>query len=351
MEATCSDVSSKVGEIRSDLQKTIRQLDWDVRYQNDINHTANQLASQLDGYSAALQKYRQFLEEAGRKYQELDAYKKGDFEKLSAEAKEPSFWERFASKYGPKNFFKNFGNLGKFFGAIDSIISPGSWEEAAKGGISILQVLANVAKDCKNYMKIGPAIGTKNAVSNFLKKLVGFRKVGHASQAKSASAQFYNNLHNTTSPYNLKDAFKPLTGGKGTFAAVAAWAGIALTGLMNWHSNVDEQKKSEGKMSTGRVAAETISETAIDTIITFAGSALIGAAITTVTGAVAAPAVVAIATGLGLAAINTGVEMFTGQTATEWVSDAILDGASYVGSAIADGAKAVANWFGSLSFA
>ena len=104
-------------------------------------------------------------------------------------------------------------------------------------------------------------------------------------------------------------------------------------------------------MSTGRVIAETVSETVIDTVVATAGSAIVGAAIATVTGAVAAPAVVAIATGVALDGINAGVEALTGESATEWVSDAVLNKACAVGSAVKDGAKAVAKWFEKLSFA
>ena len=164
-------------------------------------------------------------------------------------------------------------------------------------------------------------------------------------------SRFYNNLHNTTSSFNLKDAFAPLTGAKGVKTTVAAWAGVALTGVTNAFGNIQEQKASNGTMSTGRVVAETISETALDTVITYGGSAVVGAAITAATGVVAAPVVVAVATGAGLAAINAGVEAWTGKSATEWASDFVIDTAVNVGKGISNGAKAVGNWFNNLSFA
>ena len=51
---TCRDVSSKVSDIRSNFKNTIRQLDWDVKFQSDINSTASQLSRKLDAYAAAL---------------------------------------------------------------------------------------------------------------------------------------------------------------------------------------------------------------------------------------------------------------------------------------------------------
>lgn len=104
-------------------------------------------------------------------------------------------------------------------------------------------------------------------------------------------------------------------------------------------------------MSNARVAAETISETAIDTVVTYGGAAVVGAAITAATGVVAAPVVVAAATGVAVAGINAGVEALTGKSATEWVSDAILDTGINVGKAIGKASKATANWFKNLSFA
>lgn len=248
-------------------------------------------------------------------------------------------------------FVKCFGNAGKLVGIVDSALDATTWNQWAKVGISGWQTVSKIVKDFKNYKKIGRAVGTKNAVGYFLKKQVGFRNVGHASTASKPSSRFYNNLHNTTSTFNLKDAFSPLTGKKGVGTTVAAWAGVALTGVTNAFSNVDEQKKSNGTMSNERVVAETISETAIDTIVTYGGAAVVGAAITAATGVVAAPVVVAAGTGLAVAGINAGVEALTGKTATEWVSDTVLDTAVNIGKGISTGAKTVGNWFNKISFA
>ena len=253
--------------------------------------------------------------------------------------------------YDWKDIIKSFGNAGKIFGIFDKIFHASTWNEWTSAGLSTWQTISKIAKDYKNYTKIGRAIGTNNAMANFWKKQFGFRTVGHASTASSPKARFYNNLHNTTSPYNLSDAFAPLTGKKGIGTTVAAWAGVALTGISNAFSNIEEQKASNGTMSNGRVVAETISETVIDTVVTYAGTAVVGAAITAATGVVAAPVVVAIATGVAIAGINAGVKALTGKSATEWVSDAILDTAVAVGNAVANGARAVASWFSKLSFA
>lgn len=351
--------ASKIGSIHAEFQRTVQQLDWDVRYQSNINNTAGILSQKIQGYTKSLSDYQQFLDIAYTEYQKLDSYDHGLDIKTTTSSNDaststtsnPTFWDAFTKKYGPMNIIKSFGNAGKIVGLVDSALSATSWNQWASIGLSGMQTISKVAKDFNNYKKIGRAIGTKNSVSYFLRKQVGLRNVGHASTASNPMSRFYNNLHNTTSSFNIGDAFAPLTGKKGVGTTAAAWAGVALTGITNAFSNVDEQKKSNGTMSTGRVVAETISETAIDTVVTYGGAAVVGAAITAATGVVAAPVVVAVATGAAIAGINAGVEALTGKTATEWVSDAILDTAVNVGKGIDTCAKAVGNWFSNLSFA
>lgn len=346
----CKSVASKVDGIQSDLQRTIRQLDWDVRYESNINSTANQIARKLEQYSNALEAYQRFIEDTKNEYIQLNEYKKLDLviaKPIDIQIVGPGGQLDFDWK----DVIKSFGSSGSVFGIVNSIFGAKSWVDWGNVGVSATKTIASIAKDYNNYAKIGRAIGTTNSTGYFWRNFLGFNKVGYASTASSASARFYNNLHNTTSPYKLSSIFDSFTGKKGVVSSVASWAGLALSGAANWFSNVEEQKESNGTMSTGRVVAETVSETVIDTALAAAGSAVVGAAIATVTGAVAAPVVVAAATGLAIAGINAGVEAITGKSATEWVSDAVLDTAAAVGNAVADGAKAVANWFSKLSFA
>ena len=364
LSSDCQKISSRVGAIQSDFQRIVRQLDWNVRYQSNINSTANILGRKLQGYTRSLNGYQYFLDETYIKYRNLDADKQEDFIRMDLELAEftkptkfiqptlnISIWDAFKKRYGYKDVIKGFGNVGKVFGTIDGIRHATTWNQWSNIILSGGKTISKIGKDIKNYTKIGKAIGTKNAVAYFLKKQVVLRNVGHASTASNPFSRFYNNLHNTTSSFTLKDAFAPLTGKKGAGTTVAAWAGVALTGVSNLFSNFDEQKKSNGKMSNARVAAETISETAIDTVVTYGGAAVVGAAITAATGVVAAPVVVAAATGVAVAGINAGVEALTGKSATEWVSDAILDTGINVGKAIGKASKATANWFKNLSFA
>lgn len=67
-----ASTSAKIDSIRSDLKRTIQQLDWDIKFQSNINSSANQIALKLERYSQVLKQYKQFVESAQLSYRELD---------------------------------------------------------------------------------------------------------------------------------------------------------------------------------------------------------------------------------------------------------------------------------------
>lgn len=71
----CQTMASKVDTIQSDFQQTVRQLDWDIRFESNINSTATQISRKLEQYSRALKSYQQFIKEAREEYIKLDEYK------------------------------------------------------------------------------------------------------------------------------------------------------------------------------------------------------------------------------------------------------------------------------------
>ena len=354
-------MSTSIGRIGGNVNSVRRNLTSVISpsYSSAIDRSLNRITEDIHSLSRAISSTASVLESSRQYYEEADRRIAGEsvtVARRSTGAPAPRFTTSLISAlkqgYSWKDVIKSFGNIGKAAGIVISIFAANKWTDWAKIGINTLSTGYSFWKDVVNYAKIGRAIGGKNATAYFLKKAIGFRNVGHASQCKSITSRFYNNLHNKTSPYNLKDAFSSFTGKKGVVRTCAAWAGVALTGVVNAFSNLEEQKASGGKMSTGRVVAETITETAIDTVVAYAGTAVVGAAITAVTGVVAAPAVVAIATGVGLAVINAGVKKLTGKSATEFVSDLALDTGKAVwegGKKLVTGAgkcaKSVARWF------
>lgn len=72
----CKRIATKVDVIQSDFQRTIQQLDWDIRFDSDINSTAMQITRKLGQYSKALKAYQCFIEDTRNEYVKLDEYKK-----------------------------------------------------------------------------------------------------------------------------------------------------------------------------------------------------------------------------------------------------------------------------------
>ena len=72
----CKIAASKVDIIQSNFQRTVRQLDWDIRFESNINSIATQIAKKLDQYSRTLETYQRFIEDAHNEYVKLDEYKK-----------------------------------------------------------------------------------------------------------------------------------------------------------------------------------------------------------------------------------------------------------------------------------
>ena len=108
-------------------------------------------------------------------------------------------------------------------------------------------------------------------------------------------------------------------------------------------------------MSDGRAVAETIGETVVDTALTYGGSILVGAAVAAL-APVSLPGIAVTAiSGAIVAGVNVGVEALTGKSATEWISDTVLDmgeaALTKVGNAISCVGDTVSSWFSRLSFA
>lgn len=375
----CRTVATRVGSIRSEFKNTVSKLDWDVKYKSDINSTANQIARKLEQYENALRGYQSFINEAYNEYAKLDEFKKlnvSDFiigiNRIDAPIVGPGgqcdilpngialnkFKEYFSDEFGWKDLLAGAGYIGKIYDLISDIKDWKSWEDAGKSGKDIYDFVTKAAKTYNNYKKIGNAVGTKKAMTWWAKNITGLKSLGRASTAKNPVTRFVNNLTNKTSPFNaqLKDVLKDFNGKNGVGKAVASWGTVIVNGVTNAFSNIEEQKNSNGTMSTGRVVAETITETAIDTALTYAASAVAGAAVTAALGTVAAPGVVVVAaSGLLVAGINAGVKALTGKTTTEWISDTVLDAGEKIGKAVSNAAKnvreSVGKWFEKIAFA
>ena len=363
----CKSVASSVDSIQSDFQRTVRQLDWDIRFESNINSTATQLSRKLESYSRTLESYQRFIEDARGEYVKLNEYKKTTdyFEKIDVVIPHlvgpggqlKIFTDEFLSNYGWKEILSGAGYIGTIYNLINDIRDGKSWRDLAKTGVDTYRFLSGAAKTYNNYKKIGNAVGTKTAMAWWAKNITGLKPLGRASTAKNPFTRFANNLTNKTSPFNaqFKNIVNNFKRANGVGKAVASWGTVAVNGVLNWFSNKDEQANSNGTMSDGRVIAETITETVVDTALTYGTGIVVGAAVTAALGTVAAPGIVVVAaSGAVVAGLNAGVKALTGKTTTEWISDTILDTGEAIGSAVSNAAKnvseSIGSWFGKLSF-
>lgn len=363
----CKSVASSVDSIQSDFQRTVRQLDWDIRFESNINSTATQLSRKLESYSRTLESYQRFIEDARGEYVKLNEYKKTTdyFEKIDVVIPHlvgpggqlKIFTDEFLSNYGWKEILSGAGYIGTIYNLINDIRDGKSWRDLAKTGVDTYRFLSGAAKTYNNYKKIGNTVGTKTAMAWWAKNITGLKPLGRASTAKNPFTRFANNLTNKTSPFNaqFKNIVNNFKGANGVGKAVASWGTVAVNGVLNWFSNKDEQANSNGTMSDGRVIAETITETVVDTALTYGTGIVVGAAVTAALGTVAAPGIVVVAaSGAVVAGLNAGVKALTGKTTTEWISDTILDTGEAIGSAVSNAAKnvseSIGSWFGKLSF-
>lgn len=341
-------VAARLGEVQSVWQQLELQAD-------QFGQCGQVLRNASDFYQETERKITDYCDEIGRQILQ-DRNSLGEQVPWYQEVQQ-RFLEEFGKNFGWKQVLSGAGYIGKIYNFINDIQSGKTWKDFAKDGVKAYEFLEGAAKTFRNYQKIGNAVGTQTAMAWWAKNITGLKTLGRASTAKNPVTRFANNLTNKTSPFhaqfeNIINNFKGVNGVK---KAVTSWGAVAINGVLNWASNKQEQAESNGTMSDGRVIAETVSETIIDTALTYGSSIVVGAAVTTVLGTVAAPGVLVVAaSGAVTAGINAGVKAITGKTTTEWVSDTILDTGEAIGKAVGDMAKSVSEsiggWFGKLAF-
>lgn len=79
----CKTAASRVDTIETEFWRTIQKLDWDVRYEADINSTAKQISRKLEKQAKALKDYQKFINDAYDEYSRLDTYSYFVYKQLS----------------------------------------------------------------------------------------------------------------------------------------------------------------------------------------------------------------------------------------------------------------------------
>ena len=78
MERRLKGIGSKIDTIQADFQHKVQQLDWDIRFHDEIRRTSAQLSEKLKQYAEILTAYQQFLENVGSQYRKLDLNQSDD---------------------------------------------------------------------------------------------------------------------------------------------------------------------------------------------------------------------------------------------------------------------------------
>lgn len=290
----CKLISKQIDNVQDDFNRVIRHLDWDVKFEADINRTAKRISRKLQQQEEALKSYKEFIDVAYNVYIKLDEPQKGFFEDYD-------WTDLLISHWGSIGLIGKLGNDNE---------TGKKWETIAKDIYNIADTGIDLYMDYKD----------------------AGRKITDELVEKSIGLDKYD-----------PDIFSKFTGAKGTGKAIGAWAGFAINGILdgvsNYRDNTEEQLLSDGEMSDSRVVAETVTETAVDIGLNLGAKVLVGA-IATAVCPVAAPAVlVGIASSFAVDFANEAVRATTGQSVTEWVSDAIIDGADYVVKQVGKSAK------------
>ena len=362
------DLAAQVDDVRSGLR-------YKISSSQQISAGLKKVAEDIRGESVAVHNLQggfsqifNLYEQAERKNAEelrtghSDLLKAGASvaQDIQKQKDDDSLWnkflELFSGEYGISELLAGSNYVGKIYKLYQDLRSGASWKDLGKWGVDVYQFLSGAAKTFNNYKRIGNAVGTKTAMTWWAKNAVGLKPLGRVSSAKNPFTRFKNNLINKTSPFNaqIKNVVGNFTGANGIGTAVASWGAVAVDGVLNWFSNKEEQANSGGKMSDGRVLAETITETAVGTVLTYGSSIVVGAAVSALLPVAMPGVVVVAASGALVAGVNAGVKALTGKSATEWVSDAILDTGEAIGKAVGKAAKnvkdTVCGWFKKLSF-
>lgn len=133
----CKAAATSIQDIRGDLRHTISRLDWDVKSQEKINQTANSIARKLEGYSSALIKYRDFLNDAKSRYQKLDTSNENlaDLDKISTVAGYAA--AAAATDYTTENTSKSTSASGSWLGYETDDNHPGVTAWIGKGSATV----------------------------------------------------------------------------------------------------------------------------------------------------------------------------------------------------------------------
>ena len=146
----CKTVASRVDTIQSNFQRTVRQLDWDIRFESNINSTATQLSRKLEQYSRALETYQRFIEDTKSEYFKLDEYKQLTLTASPVQGIDHIWGPNGQLDFDWKDIIKSFGSAGSVFGIVNSIFGAKNWVAWGNVGVDLTKIISSIAKDYNN---------------------------------------------------------------------------------------------------------------------------------------------------------------------------------------------------------
>lgn len=412
-ESDMQGVLSRVNSIMNQFNSVSRNLDWDIKAESNINSRLSGISRELSAESRGISGMKSYLGKARTKYNAVESKNSG--KKLKNETTGGGSGTRVASKKGKISKTGKIGSKGNAAWINKNINqsttsktggrNSGKTSSSAKTNVkeSLIKYLKKVGKSGLDvlgkfgtYGKMGalPIALVKNIIdgdgitgkdigstikgmgntligmcdeysktagkwplsTNDVKELAGLSKyktinaasagAGWLERLKSSGSSFVDTLKSEVSPVSkttLADGTQVVDKVK-TGTKVAGWA---LSLVANGFSNYDEYGGF-----TGRMAAETVTETIID----IGKGAAIAAGVAAGCAAIgfAAPAVVVGGIGIGVSLVADIVcENITGKSVTEFTSDAILDNlpkaAKKATGAATTAKNAVSSWFSKVS--
>lgn len=146
----CKTVASRVDAIETEFWRTIQALDWDVRYEADINSTAKQISRRLEKQAKALKDYQKVIAVAYDEYVKLDEYQN--------------------NRLGKTSFDSQSHGVSSYFGETSSI-NP---EDKKRN------TLADILKEIAKYLRAGGKIssnaelGLGSSVLDFISNIIKY---------------------------------------------------------------------------------------------------------------------------------------------------------------------------------
>lgn len=190
VETQFKATSKNINRIQETIQLIIAGLDWDVKFQDGINSSANEINRKLRAYTRTLNNYERYLDTTHTKYKNLDVNGENGFEvdRISTAAGGVSGGGTGGGGGGAWGVQDSTSATGAFPIGLIGLVRPGN---GFPGSTTVVSPLGSVADTLYNILH-GKDKKTLKRVKDLLSKLSKLGDVKGAGRAKSALTYFEN---------------------------------------------------------------------------------------------------------------------------------------------------------------